>query len=122
MNCFEILLLVFAGICCYGVQIGSFHEDYLSVDRTTAVKGIFTILILLSHLMGYLGTDPSKDLGARFLTLLGQMVVVMFFFYSGFGIMKQYGRRGEDYVRGFPRNRILKVSRSISHKDFTKKE
>lgn len=96
-------------ICSWGLTIRVFQTDYMSIEKTTSTKGIFTFLIFLSHAMGYCTSAPTNDIGIRILTFLGQMVVVMFLFYSGFGIMEQYGRRGGSYLKSFPKKRILKL-------------
>lgn len=102
-------LLALSLLCCYGISLKTFQADYLSINKTTSIKGIFTLLIFLKHSIGYISPYPANDIGRTILSLLGQMVVVMFFFYSGFGIMKQYELRGKTYLKSFPKNRILKL-------------
>lgn len=41
--------------------------------------------------------------------ILGQSVVVVFLFYSGYGIMLSICQKGSDYVRSMPTKRVLKV-------------
>ena len=96
-------------VCCYGISFKPFQPDYLTISKTTSVKGLFTVLIFFSHARSYCVGVVSDDLGSKVLFFLGQMIVVMFFFYSGFGIMKQYEHRGLSYVSSFPKNRILKL-------------
>lgn len=38
---------------------------------------------------------------------LSQLIVVMFFFYSGYGMMEQLKRRGDIYIKGFLKKRFL---------------
>lgn len=104
----SLFLISLFFICLFGLSFRLYQSDYLSISQTTSVKGLFTLLIFLSHAKGYCSIPPS-DLGMKFLSFLGQMVVVMFFFYSGFGIMKQYEDRGKRYLTAFPKNRILKL-------------
>ena len=73
-------------LCFYGINYSAFQDDYLSVPKTTSIKGLFAVLILLSHVRGYGVFTSGTDLGSTVLTILGQMIVVMYFFYSGYGI------------------------------------
>lgn len=87
-----------------------FHEDYLSVESTNVIKGIFVILILFSHGKSYIDIgglydDPYVALQNH----LNQMVVVMFFFYSGYGMMEQTKKKGFDYVKTIPAKRFPKL-------------
>lgn len=106
-------MFLFVGIlfllCLFGLRWSSFQEDYLTVPNTTSIKGIFAVLILLSHLRSYGVFASEIDLGSNVLKILGQMIVVMYFFYSGFGIAEQYRKKGEEYSQAFPRRRILKT-------------
>ena len=96
-------------LCFYGINYSAFQDDYLSVPKTTSIKGLFAVLILLSHVRGYGVFTSGTDLGSTVLTILGQMIVVMYFFYSGYGISEQYRKKGDDYFRAFPKRRILKT-------------
>ncbi len=110
-----VIVLLLLGLSFYRVRVavGGFHEDYLSKPKTDSVKGIFILLVVLTHAMGYL-----NDLGyeyeafgdnwyASLCNSLGQLVVVMFLFYSGYGVSESYKKKGNDYLRGYPRKRIL---------------
>lgn len=91
------------------------NTAYLAPDRTTAVKGIFVLLVFLSHASNYLLEFPAYTadvLNQPYITFqshLGQGVVVMFLFYSGYGVMESVQKRGRDYVRTMPGRRILKT-------------
>ena len=106
MYYYVIILLL---ICRWGLTIRVFQTDYMSIEKTTSTKGIFTFLILVSHAMGNCTSAQSNDIGIRILAFLGQMVVVIFLFYSGFGIIEQYGRRGGSYLITFPQKCIQKL-------------
>lgn len=84
-----------------------FQNDYLSRDNTAAVKGIFVLLVFLSHSRGYF--KPSGIYDEAYLAMqghLGQMVVAMFFFYSGYGMMEQTKARGFGYVKSIFSRRL----------------
>lgn len=85
-------------------------KEYLSMDSTNAVRGVFMILIFLSHMMQYyVYTEEIDVLGGTVSRALGQMIVVMFMFYSGYGIGESVKRKGSAYIKSFPVNRVLKT-------------
>ena len=107
MAIYLILLLV---VCCCGMKFSSFHSDYMSIPATTAIKGIFAIIILLSHLRQYiiLGSGiPDRAFGFT-MRYLEQLMVAAYFFYSGFGIAES-AKHKEGYARGFFKKRFLKT-------------
>ncbi len=102
--------LALAAICLYKIKFSSFHSDYMSIPVTSSVKGAFAVMILFSHLRNYivLSDGLGDRLFAFFLNLFGQLMVTMFFFYSGFGIMESFQKK-ENYHRGFLKKRALKI-------------
>ena len=109
-----LLLSVFV-LCLYGmkIRVDGFCEDYLSRPQTDAIKGIFILLIVLSHSLGYI-RDSGYNFNAfgdqffiNFFSAAGQLVIVAFLFYSGYGVGESYKKKGIDYVRAFPYRRIL---------------
>ena len=110
-----LLLIGVMLLCLYRIepQLSGFNGDYLSKGSTNSIKGIFILLIVISHSLGYIqsGSYRFSSIGDDILLWiighLGQLVVVMFLFYSGYGIGESYKRKGQDYVNGFPRRRIL---------------
>lgn len=80
------------------------------MDSTNAVRGVFMVLIFLSHFMQYYTyTSEFDKLGGNVSRTLGQMIVVMFMFYSGYGIGESIKRKGTGYIKPFPKNRVLKT-------------
>ena len=95
------------------IRLNGFHEDYLSKSRTNAIKGIFILLIVLSHSLAYI-KDSSYAFNrfgdqyfCQFFNLISQLVVVMFLFYSGYGVGESFKTKGLPYLQSFPRKRIL---------------
>lgn len=101
-------------ICCINLKFskGSFVYDNLSKknQNQTCVRGIFCVFILISHAMSYFSNISSfLDTSAHKVTItFAQLIVVMFFFYSGFGIMESY-KANNNYFKSYPKNRILKT-------------
>lgn len=88
------------------------NDGYLSIERCNSIKGIFILLIVLTHSMGYFDSCGYEYAGLDRLVLLfrkgiGQLVVVMFLFYSGYGVSLSIKKKGEEYVDKMPRHRLL---------------
>lgn len=105
-----LYLVLLLAVACYGMKFSSFHKDYMSIQATTAIKGIFAIFILLSHAQQYisLGTGIPDKVFSFTMRYLGQLMVAAYFFYSGFGIAES-ARRKEGYAKGFFKKRFLKT-------------
>lgn len=88
-----------------------FHKDYLSKEITTAVNGIFVILVFLRHFTQYVkfSESPIDRLFLEFNTNLGQLLVTTFLFYSGYGIMCSIRAKGDSYVNTIPKKRMATV-------------
>lgn len=87
-----------------------FMSDYLSREKTNAIKGIFVILIVFSHYSQYVKLGGIYDKPYIILkNHLNQMVVSMFFFYSGYGMMEATIKKGFAYIKGIPVKRFFTV-------------
>lgn len=96
-----LLLLVFSGakFC----SANEFNKDYLSKFNTTAVNGIFVILVVFRHYNEYVSWHGFiDDPFITFNRLLGQLLVVTFLFYSGYGMMEQIKKKGFKYIEKIP--------------------
>lgn len=67
-------------------------------------------LVFMSHFAQYypIGTVPG-DSYYYIRRYTGQLIVTMFLFYSGYGILESIKRKGTDYIKAFPQNRLLKT-------------
>lgn len=102
------ILLSFSG--CKIAEPGDFHRDYMSVRKTNAVKGFFVMLVFFSHLSSYTGLNGQYDSGYKIIRYyLAQLIVTMFLFYSGYGIMESIRKKGTPYIKKIPLNRVLRV-------------
>lgn len=111
---FAVIVLSFYKIQCIRPGAG-LNAACLSPDRTTSIKGIFVLLVFLSHANNYLLSMPAYTADVlnqpyiNFQSHLGQGVVVMFLFYSGYGVMESIKKKGTLYVHAIPKRRILKT-------------
>lgn len=107
---FILILLLIISHSITASPSNKFVEDYISKKNTTAIKGIFVILIVFSHATQYINLSGPYD--PPYVSLkshLDQMVVSMFLFYSGYGIMESIYKKGFSYIKSFPVKRCLKV-------------
>ena len=111
LSIFPIVLLF---ICLYRIHFNlkGFNSDYLLKDKTNSIKGIFILLIIISHSMSYMNNYEYNynSFGNSLFFLcrrIGQLVVVMFLFYSGYGIGESYKKKGMSYVKSIPKHRVL---------------
>lgn len=111
---FYILLFVVV-LISLKVDVGS-EEFFNPVDRytTTSIKGFFIGVVFIRHIVGYMhsGDDPIGSYWAYWLfgvtdKCFGQLMVVMFLFYSGYGVMSAIYAKGRSYVSTMPTKRIL---------------
>lgn len=105
-----ILFILLAILTLCGVRYSKFHEDYLSLSATNAVKGVFAVIILYRHMPEYMHFSDSW-LDQSFVAIdsyLAQLIVAMFLFYSGYGIMLSVAKK-PNYIDSFFKNRIIKI-------------
>lgn len=96
-----LLLLIFNNSKIYGTN--SFNKDYMSKSSTTAINGLFVIIVILRHYSEYVSWQGVLDQPfVTFNYLLSQLLVVTFLFYSGYGMMEQLRKKGFDYVKKIP--------------------
>ena len=108
-----IFVLILVAIICSGLTVANkneFYSDYCSPKNTNTVNAIFSILIFLSHAVTYVDLNGTFD--APYFTLrkfLGQLVVITYLFFSGYGIMESIKKKGTSYVKQMPVNRFFKL-------------
>lgn len=106
-------LLILMLVCLWKIKFNfskTGFGDYLQKDKTESVKGLFILIVFLSHFNKYVSYSWTPDVYAfKIIGVIGQAMVIPFLVYSGFGVMESIKRKGISYVKGFPKNRILKV-------------
>ena len=94
---FFFLFLIFSLINIKIKEIDNFFNDYMDLDNTNSIKGIFVWIILFAHKKDY-GLNKTLIL-SKVTHFLGQNIVVMFLFYSGFGISESLKNKGIIYSK-----------------------
>ena len=108
-----VALLVILFVICImggGAKIYKFNENYISPKYTNAIKGVFALIILFSHMRGYitLSNNFYDQWFCGILDFIGQLMVAPYLFYSGFGIMESLKNKPY-YMQAYPKKRILKT-------------
>lgn len=84
----------------------NFNTDSLSLEKTKALRGIAALGVILHHIAQQ---GIFKETGTLSLfTDAGIYFVSIFFFCSGYGLVKSYLTK-PDYLKGFIKNRIVKT-------------
>lgn len=107
-----VLFLILYGIMARTLKIhqGGVNEKYLSKENTQVIKGIFVIIVFFSHVRTYAAyVSVSDQFVISILSYLGQLMVAMFLFCSGYGVYESIKNKGMAYVNQFPKNRIGKT-------------
>lgn len=106
-----LLICLFAGskVC---LKRGEWNEDFLSLKQTKMIQGFLALVILCHHLSqklsAYWMDERFYRPGMEFFVDLGYLCVSVFFFYSGFGLLKSYMNK-ENYLKGYFKRRVLLV-------------
>lgn len=87
--------------------VGEFHEDFLSLQVSKGILGISAILIILHHISQKFGTSTSAG-ALHVLEDFGVCFVGLFFFFSGYGLMKSV-RKKDNYLKGFLKKRYASI-------------
>ncbi len=110
MSLILLLFLISFLIGAKPAKRGEFFPDYASLEKSNSIKGIFVIFVFFRHYAQYVTLDSVWDKGFSLINyMLGQMIVVAFLFYSGYGVMCSIEKKGISYVKSLPLQRALRV-------------
>lgn len=110
MVLFILILLMIIIANAEIAQPDTFNTEYISIKQSNVIKGIFVLLVVLKHGSSYLNLNGILDGPYKsFDSHLGQMVVSMFLFYSGFGMIKSIMKKRFSYIKTLPVKRFLIV-------------
>lgn len=107
-----LFYLIICVVVLVSLKFKQNNQDYISLQQTNVIKGIFIWLVFMGHIMPYITKvmpfDTFADKSALYIVnILKQLVVVPFMFYSGYGVMNSIKCKGDDYVASIPRKRLL---------------
>lgn len=108
-----IILIILVIIIFYKSKFikNGINEEYVSIETTRKINGIFIIFVFLSHSIQYITYSNSLvDLSGIFIIQqLNQLMVTTFLFFSGFGVYESIKKKSVDYVDTMPKKRILNL-------------
>lgn len=95
-------------LCLWGIKFSpkKGFDDFLQRDQCDSIKGIFILLVFVRHVLQYIiasGYEFSSLQDKLFLKIdreLDQLIVVMFLFYSGYGIMESIRKKEGNLYKG----------------------
>ena len=106
-----LFLILLVTLCLNGLTISPKSQlcpDYISRQNTMSVRGIFLFLVIARHFKEYVTLSHPLDIPFLFLDrFLGQGIVSIFLFYSGYGIFESVKKKGTAYIRSMPVKRLL---------------
>ncbi len=81
---------------------------FLTKEETLPVKGLFVVLVFFRHFRGYVDMDYGilNHLFVMIDSRLSQLIVTMFFFYSGYGIFEQI-KKNKQYSKNIILHRFI---------------
>lgn len=99
----DSVLLFYILLVCVSVFLArKSQEDYLSPKVTNSLRGVAAIGIILHHM----AERTTSGTVFPVLGMIGYLMVALFFFLSGYGLLIQYQKR-ENYLDGFLKKRVL---------------
>lgn len=108
-----VIISILLILGCRFHRAGSYNDSYISKEQCNCIKGFFIAVVFCRHIVPYIveaGYDFSIAGDNVFRWIdghIGQLLVVMFLFYSGYGVTESIKTKGGEYVRRIPKKRIL---------------
>ena len=102
------LILITLMLFCPALKIGT-NKEYIIPANTLPIKGFWVMVVFFCHYSSYVSLNKWIDLLFIWVNgQVGQICVVMFLFYSGYGIWCSYQNKA-DYIKTFINKRFLPV-------------
>lgn len=101
---FQLLLLaVLIASLLHRSKVVDWNQCYLDKSTTATINGFFICLVFMTHFSQY------SSYMYNVVAMLRQYIVASFLFYSGYGCCAQFIKKGPQYLKAFPVQRILPV-------------
>ncbi len=108
-----MIIYIFIIFCIFlmEVRLRKNSNTLLSIEDTTNVNGICTLLIFFSHSVQYwpLSNSNFDQAYQHVQNIHNQWVVAPFLAFSGYGVMSSIINKGSRYIKVYPSRRILKT-------------
>ena len=107
----DIIFIIFCLLSIINIKIkglNDFYYDYMNLENTSSIKGIFVWMIIFSHIKSYYNKRYKyKYKYMRIIRYFGQKMVSLFLFYSGYGINESIKKKGIIYVKTLPKKGMI---------------
>lgn len=103
-----IFLIVVFFIFSTVVKNSDYSNQSLSIKTTTNLQIIAVFFVVLHHLSQILRDYPDSFLSSR-LIIAGRLAVGLFFFISGYGLIKQFRQKGQTYLDTFLKKKSMSI-------------
>jgi len=103
-----IFLLIIFFIAFVSIKNQDLDTQQLSIKTTSNLQVIAVIFVILHHLSQVLQNYSDSFLSSR-LIVAGRFSVGIFFFVSGYGLIKQYKKKGRVYLDTFLKRKVLSI-------------
>ena len=100
---FDIIYMILVFLSLINIKIkglNSFFDDYINLNNTNCIRGIFVWMVFFRHFREYCIT--KKGISLLIDASFGQNIVSLFLFYSGFGINESFKIKGLQYIKTLP--------------------
>ena len=107
----DIIFAVFLGIFFIGAKFcfRDINDEYMSRQQTQCINGVFVLIVFIQHFKGYVKLGDYDMIYNHIANWSGQLLVVPFLFFSGYGIMLSISKKGKSYVNTILTKRFPKV-------------
>ena len=108
-------LLLFLVVASFRIAKPSVDDSFPNRRHCLPIKGVCIALVFLGHAGGYLYSSGTGGLSVfeRFLFFFhdnfGQLVVVPFLFFSGYGVARSLELKGDGYLASIPMRRLFRT-------------
>lgn len=103
-----IFLIIVLFIISTMVKNSDYDNNNLSIETTSNLQIIAVFFVILHHLSQILKDYPDSFLSSR-LIIAGRLAVGLFFFVSGYGIIKQFRKKGKTYLDTFLKKKSMSI-------------
>lgn len=101
-----IILLVLLVLVAHKIRMGGSPSHDFNLQETLPLRGFLAICVMLTHLCPYLVDEaPLLDNFG----LWGPPSVATFFLLAGYGLAFSYRKKGDAYLHGFFKKRLLRL-------------
>lgn len=99
----DIILVLFIAVVLVSLRFGENYAGLHDRSSLTALRGMMAIAIILHHL----SERTTSGHIFNYLVHIGYLIVSVFLFLSGYGLMTQLKRKKRVYLKGFWAKRVL---------------